>query len=264
MPQCPNPSGPGICKHIHMKPGKIHIGTSGWSYKDWKEIFYPEKMKSTDWLSFYAQSFDCTEINTSFYHMPLAQTVQNWVEKVPARFKFCPKISRYLTHMKKLLDPEEPLQRFFEVFAQVKKHLGPVLIQLPPSLGFKAERTTHFFEVLKTTYKAYDFALEVRHNSWLTSEAYALMKKYNIAFVISQSGAGFPYAEEVTAKHIYVRFHGPKKLYASLYTENMMREYAEKISNWQKAGHDVWVFFNNDFYGYGIDNARQLLALTGK
>jgi len=245
-----------------MKQGKIHIGTSGWSYKDWKEIFYPEKMKSTEWLSFYAKSFHCTEINTSFYHMPLAETVLNWTEKVPARFRFCPKISRYLTHMKKLKEPEEPLQRFFDVFSQARKHLGPVLIQLPPTLGFEEERTAYFFNVLKENYSDYRFALEVRHKSWLNNIAYDLMKRYHIAFVISQSGVGFPYAEEVTAKHIYIRFHGPGKLYASMYTEKTMQEYTNKILGWQQAGHDVWAFFNNDYDGYGIDNARQLVTMT--
>jgi uncharacterized protein YecE (DUF72 family) len=247
-----------------MRPGKIHIGTSGWSYKHWKDIFYPEGLKTTEWLQCYAQSFDCTEINNSFYRMPGAQTVLDWAEKVPAGFKFCPKISRYLSHMKKLKDPEEPMQRFFGVFSQIKKQLGPILIQLPPNLGFNEERTTHFFRLLKDEYNDYEFALEVRHETWLSEEALKLMKRYNVAFVISQSGVGFPYAEVVTAKHIYIRFHGPKKLYASLYAKNTLQEYAEKMVGWQKAGHHVWAFFNNDIHGYAIENARQLIGFTGK
>jgi uncharacterized protein YecE (DUF72 family) len=165
--------------------------------------------------------------------------------------------------MKKLNEPEEPMHRFFEVFAQVKKHLGPVLIQLPPNLGFNEERTAYFFRLLKETYSDYDFALEVRHETWLSEEALKLMKRYRVAFVISQSGVGFPYAEAITAKHIYIRFHGPKKLYASLYSPKAMQEYAEKMIDWQQAGHHVWAFFNNDFHGYAIDNARQLAGLTG-
>src|SRR6186997_30474 len=92
--------------------GKIHIGTSGWSYKDWVEIFYPKKVKTKDWLSHYAKTFDCTEINGSFYRLPSKQTVINWVNMVSKQFKFCPKMSRYLTHLKKLREPEEPLERF--------------------------------------------------------------------------------------------------------------------------------------------------------
>src|SRR5436305_8439995 len=117
-------------------PLKLHIGTSGWSYKHWKDIFYPPKLKSTDWLKYYTRFFKTTEINTSFYHLPKPQTIEKWMREVPAGFRFCPKISRYITHMKKLRDPEESLGRFFEIFEPMHKMMGPVLIQLPPSLKF--------------------------------------------------------------------------------------------------------------------------------
>jgi len=240
---------------------KIHIGTSGWSYKDWKGLYYPEKLKTTEWLSYYAKQFDNTEINTSFYHLPKRQTVLNWAEKVPKRFRFCPKISRYLTHMKKLHEPDEPLERFFEVFDLIKPVLGPVLIQLPPSLKFNYDLALSFFDILWRKYKAYDFALEVRHNTWLENDSLDLMTKYNIAFVISQSGIGFPYSEMVTSKNIYVRFHGPGKLYASSYTDETLKGFATKFKKWIKEGHVLWIFFNNDFYGYAINNAEKLKEL---
>src|SRR4051812_23915574 len=118
---------------MDMKTGLVHIGTSGWSYKHWRGIYYPEEMKPTDYLAFYAQSFQVSEINSSFYNLPKVATVEGWVKKVPKGFMFCPKMSRYLTHMKKLHDPEESLERFFEVFEPMRKHMGPVLVQLPPS-----------------------------------------------------------------------------------------------------------------------------------
>lgn len=244
-----------------MATGKVYIGTSGWSYKHWKSLYYPEKMKSTDWLTYYANEFNITEINTGFYHLPKEQTVLNWADKTPKRFRFCPKISRYITHMKQLNDPEEPLQRFFEVFAPIKKQLGPVLIQLPPRSSFNYDKTEHFFKVLYRDYKAYDFALEVRHDTWMQKEALDLMTKYDIAFVISQSGVGFPYAEYVTARNIYIRFHGPGKLYASLYTDEDMKAYAKKIRKWTKEGHNVWAFFNNDLFGHAITNAKMLMEI---
>lgn len=220
-------------------------------------------MKSTDWLSFYANDFEITEVNTSFYHLPKEQTVLNWAAKVPKHFKFCPKISRYLTHMKKLHEPEESLQRFFEVFEPIRKQLGPVLIQLPPSLKFNYEVVEHFFKILKKEYKKYDFVIEVRHITWLESDALDLLTQYNIGFVISQSGVGWPYAEHVTSEHIYVRFHGPGKLYASSYTDEMLREFAKKIKKWIKNGHSVWAFFNNDWFTYAIQNAKTLMKLLG-
>lgn len=241
-----------------MADKRIHIGTSGWSYKDWKGIFYPEKMKASDWLSFYAEHFDTTEINSSFYRMPTAETVLNWATKVPEGFTFCPKMSRFLTHMKKLNEPEEPLRRFFEVFAPIKPHLGPILLQLPPFLKYNPEKVVYFFELLKSQYAGYDFALEVRHNTWMSNEAIELMKQYDIAWVISQSGVGFPYAEHITSEHIYFRFHGPRKLYASSYPDETLKEYALKFKKWHKAGHTLWIYFNNDWYGYGINNANTL------
>src|SRR4051812_26378739 len=112
-----------------MKATAIHIGTSGWSYKHWKKIFYPENLPPADWLQFYATRFNITEINTSFYHTPQETTTEAWKKKVPARFMFCPKMSRYLSHMKKLKEPEESMQRFFTAFAPLKRKIGPVLVQ---------------------------------------------------------------------------------------------------------------------------------------
>lgn len=188
---------------------KAHIGLSGWSYKEWKGIFYPDDIKSTQWLDYYAERFSTVEINASFYRMPKAQTVVNWTERAPGNFLFCPKMSRYITHIKRLKDCEEPLEYFFEIFGPMKKKMGPILIQLHPTQKFDYERAEAFFELLNT-YKGYEFAIEGRHKTWLDDSAFDLMAKYKIAWVISQSGVGFPYAEMVTAKYIYIRFHGPE------------------------------------------------------
>lgn len=246
----------------YVKAGKLHIGTSGWSYKEWKEAYYPKELKSTDWLSYYAKEFDCTEINASFYHLPQRKTIENWVNKVADDFKFCVKMSRYLTHMNKLSTPEEPLQRFFDVFDLMKEKMGPVLIQLPPSLAFHEEKTTYFYDLLKTKYSDYDFAMEVRHASWLQERSIELMEQYKIAFVISQSGVGFPYAEHVTAKDVYVRFHGPGKLYYSVYENDMLHDYAVKFKHWLKKGHNVWAFFNNTAELAALDNAKTLREMV--
>lgn len=241
-----------------MRKHGIYIGTSGWSYKHWIGIFYPEDLKTTDWLLYYSERFKISEINSSFYHLPKLQTTETWAKKVPKDFMFCPKMSRYLTHMKKLNDPEESFQKFFDVFAPLKRKLGPVLIQLPPSLGFNAEKAEHLFKLCKKSYSYYRFALEVRHNTWLGEESTSLMKKYNIAFVISQSGTRFPYAELVTSENIYVRFHGPGQLYASSYTDEQLQKFAQLFKEWYKQGHSVWAFFNNDVFGYAFQDAKRL------
>ena len=243
---------------------KIHIGTSGWSYKHWKGLFYPQKLKATEWLPWYAQHFKTTEINGSFYRLPKEETVISWTKKVPEDFIFCPKMSRYLTHMKKLKDPEESLERYFSVFEFMKEMMGPVLLQLPPILKFNYDTAENLYALLKKKYKKYEFVMEVRHESWLQDESLTLMTKYDIGFVISQSGNEFPYSEMVTAKNIYVRFHGPEDLYASSYTDVMLKKYWTKFKKWIREGHVIWAFFNNDIYGYAVKNAEKLIEISNK
>ncbi|WP_353720437.1 DUF72 domain-containing protein [Dyadobacter sp. 676] len=238
----------------------IHIGTSGWSYKHWKEIFYPKDVKPAEYLAFYARHFPVSEINNSFYRLPAKETVGKWVASVPADFMFCPKMSRYLSHLKKLHDPREPLERFFDVFGDFKKHLGPILVQLPANSRFGADVAGAFYEETDH-YKDFRFALEVRHPSWFSEESIRLMKKHRVSLVFSQADK-FPYLEEITAKDIYLRFHGPTSLYSSPYSDEVMEEYAGKFAAWAEEGHRVWAFFNNDVGGHALDNARKLQQLV--
>jgi uncharacterized protein YecE (DUF72 family) len=245
-------------------PKHLHIGTSGWSYKHWKGLYYPAGLATAKWLSFYAQTFSTTEINASFYRLPSPETVMKWMKQVPRRFVFCPKMSRYLTHLKKLNEPEEPLERFFGLFEPMKKNMGPVLVQLPPVLKFNYETADHFYHLLATTYRDYEFVMEVRHNTWLQKDSLDLMTRYDVGFVISQSGEKFPYSEMITAKNIYIRFHGPGQLYASSYSNEMLNAFAKKFRRWIKEGHTIWAYFNNDVNGYAVADAKKLMAIMAK
>jgi uncharacterized protein YecE (DUF72 family) len=245
------------------QPG-IHIGTSGWSYAHWKEIFYPKTVRQKDWLKYYASIFSCVEINGSFYRLPTIETAQTWSDTVSDDFIFCPKMSRFLTHMKKLRNPEEPLQRFFSIFEPLRKKLGPVLIQLPPQLKFHKEVAEYFYYQLKANYSIYDFVLEIRDESWLSAESLDMLSKNNIGLVISQSANEFPYAEIITATNIYVRFHGPKELYASSYSNKMLHVFAAKFMKWKEEGHAVWAFFNNDIHGHAVKDAQRLMQMIKK
>jgi len=190
--------------------------------------------------------------------------VIEWTKKVPEDFMFCPKMSRFLTHMKKLNEPEEPLERFFGIFQPMKKMMGPVLLQLPRMLKFNYDKANHLYHLLKTKYRNYEFVIEVRHRAWLEKESLALMKKYNIGLVISQSGEKFPYSEMITSKNIYIRFHGPQQLYASSYCDEMLKYFARKIIEWEKEGQEVWAFFNNDVFGYAFKDAKRLIQMVEK
>lgn len=244
--------------------GKIHVGTSGWSYKHWKGVFYPHKLASAKWLPYYADSFSTTEINASFYRLPSEETVLKWKNQVPDNFLFCPKMSRYLTHMKKLREPEEPLERFFSVYHHLEKKIGPVLLQLPPFLKFNYHVAEHLYQLLKKQYRQYQFVMEVRHDTWMREESLTLMTKYDVGLVISQSAEFFPYSEMITAKNIYVRFHGPKELYASSYSDKALKSFADKFQRWMKEGHQIWVYFNNDIHAHAARDAQRLMQLAGK
>jgi uncharacterized protein YecE (DUF72 family) len=236
----------------------IFIGTSGWSYGHWTGIFYPENIKPARYLEYYITQFDCVELNSSFYHLPLKSTVNGWMQRTPDSFTFCLKLSRFITHQKKLANIDEPLKRFFDVFENMKLRMGPVLIQLPPGLTFDKALICNFFDLLEELYNQYRFAIEVRNKSWLSDDFFQLLHQYNIAFVIADSGKRYPFYEIVTADFVYLRLHGPEQLYASDYSEATLQDYASKIISWLHEGREVWVFFNNDFGGYAVKNASRL------
>lgn len=246
-----------------MADASIQIGTSGWSYKHWRNLFYPKGVKVAEWLPYYGRYFTTTEINGSFYRIPTEQTVATWAAQTPHSFLFCPKMSRYLTHMKKLREPEEPLARFFTAMAPLAEKMGPVLLQLPPHLGFNETVTAAFFSTLGHLYPENQFVLEARHPTWMQPAAIALLERWGIGWVIAQSGTDWPYSEIVTASNVYLRLHGPEQLYASAYNDAQLEQLALKIAAWRQQGCRVWAYFNNDIHGYAPVDALRLATLCG-
>jgi uncharacterized protein YecE (DUF72 family) len=247
-----------------MSTGQLYIRTSGWSYKHWRGSFYPANLPVSGQLEYYSQHFNATEINSSFYKLPLPSTVRHWQETVPKTFRFCPKISRFITHAKKLNDPQQACPRFFDVFNPYRNNCGPILIQLPAILTFNAERTNTFFSYLRNNYKGWSFSLEARHETWSSPGALALLKRLRVGWVIADSGDRWASSEIVTARHIYLRFHGPDGSYATSYTTATLKAWARKCRGWLDQGHNLWIFFNNDIHGYATDNARTLAKLLGR
>jgi uncharacterized protein YecE (DUF72 family) len=248
----------------NMSFTKLHIGTSGWSYKHWSGIFYPEYCKADKYLEFYTTKFACVELNSSFYHLPLKSTVTGWMNRTPETFKFCTKLSRLITHQLQLVNAEGALQNFLDVFGGMNKRLGPVLIQLPPGLTYNQSLISNFFNIIKEKYSCFQFAVEVRNKSWINDNFFDLLGWYGITFVIADSGDRFPYSETVTSGSVYLRFHGREQLYASDYDETDLRSYAEKIINWLSEGKEVWVFFNNDYHGFAVKNAGRLIEIVSQ
>jgi uncharacterized protein YecE (DUF72 family) len=238
----------------------VLIGTSGYNYKDWKGIFYPEDIPQKQWLSYFSQQFSTVEINATFYGSFTQKTFKKWAGQVPDDFQFTIKGSRFLTHIKRLKDSKDSLEKFVEASSGLGKKLSCMLWQLPGNFHFKrketVERLEEFFSFLPVTTRQ---VFELRHDSWFVEEVYALLRKYNVGFVINDSSR-YPWREEMTADFVYIRFHGPRQLYASKYSEEEMENWAEKIKEYRKS-YDVYCYFNNDFFGYAIENARQLLQL---
>lgn len=235
---------------------RIYIGTSGWSYDHWKGIFYPEDRPKAKWLEFYADHFMSVEVNATFYRSMKPKTFENWREKTPDRFLWAVKASRYITHIRRLKDVREPLERFMASLKLLREKLGPILFQLPPSLAFDAEVFESFCNYLPEE-KLY--TIEARHPSWLEEDALSALRRHHIAWCISDTPGRYPYCEAVTSDFIYIRLHGSRKLYSSEYSEEELRAWAEKIRRW---GKDTYVYFNNDFMGYAPKNAARLKELT--
>lgn len=231
---------------------EIRIGTSGWNYPHWKNIFYPENLSRGKWLEFYIKHFETVELNATFYRLPAEKTFQNWYKRTPKGFIWSLKASKFITHTRRLKDVQEPLNKFYSAVSKLKEKCGPILFQLPPSLVFEKNLLEDFCEVLDSSYK---YTLEVRNKSWINDDTFEILKKYNVAFCISDTAGKYPYHEEITADFVYIRLHGPTKLYASEYTEQAISHWAEKLTNW---GKDAFVYFDNDFEGYAIKNAKML------
>ncbi len=247
---------------------KILVGTSGWVYKDWAEMFYPEDLKE-DKLIFYAREFNTVELNSSFYHLPASETFKNWRKKTPKDFIFTVKVSRFITHQKRLITDDrgkEAIARLVSHASGLEEKLGVFLIQLPPNFKADTERLDKFLgaynEEVKKNHLKCGLVIEFRNESWFTDEVMKILEKYKTALVISSSSQ-IPMDIKFTADLAYIRFHGPGQLFSSKYSEEQLETWAEKIKNFPPGIKKVFVYFNNDFKGYAILNARYLKELLG-
>lgn len=237
----------------------IKIGTSGYSYKDWADgIFYPEGLPQKEWLEFYCKHFDTVELNVTFYRLLKEKTFSNWYERTSSKFHFVIKGSRFITHIRKLKNCEEPLELLFSRARNLKDKLRVVFWQMPASQKKNLERLGNFCEILRKVFTPnIKHTFEFRDDGWFSEDVYQLLRKYNIALCVADSPE-WPSVKEITADFIYLRFHGGKKLYGSQYSKQELESWAKDIEGWHKQKKDVYAFFNNDMQGYAIKNARQL------
>lgn len=231
------------------------IGTSGWNYDTWKDDFY-EGVPRSRWLRHCSETFTAVEVNATFYRQQSKSTFEKWRETVTDDFTFAVKGNRYLTHSKKLLDPEEPIDRERDRATTLGSKLGAVLWQLPPNLGRNVPRLREFSETLSSRWPG-RHTLEFRDRSWFDEEVADCLREHGIAVCISDA-ADWPMWEEVTADFVYVRLHGHTRTYASSYSGGNLDRWADRIRGWMASGRDVHVYFDNDSEGAAPRDAVRL------
>jgi uncharacterized protein YecE (DUF72 family) len=230
------------------------IGTSGWHYDDWRGRFYPEKLPKTKWLEFFSNHFNTLELNNSFYHLPSEAAFHNWYHSSPPDFVFAVKVSRFVTHIKRLKDCADAIDNFMSRARLLKEKLGPLLYQLPPGLHRDDARLEAFLTKLPPDLK---HAIEFRHQSWFTEEVFDMLRYNHVGFcVFDMPKLTSPLL--ATAGFAYVRFHGRQGLYSSRYTDAEMADWAKKINVLSKKLEAVYIYFNNDVSGYALENARTI------
>jgi uncharacterized protein YecE (DUF72 family) len=241
--------------------GRLFIGTSGYVYQHWRRRFYPAGLAAREWLPFYARSFDTVELNNPFYRLPERATFAAWRRTVPAGFVFAVKASRYLTHIKRLRAPAEPLARFLRRARALGPTLGPLLFQLPESFHLDLDRLERFLRALarQRARGPVRAVLEVRHASWLEPRALDRLRESDVALCLTDWRAT-PVAGPLTASFVYVRRHGPLHRYRGRYPDATLDADATSIRGWQREGRDVYVYFNNDVGGHAVRDAIRLLA----
>ena len=236
------------------RKGHAHIGTSGWSYPHWKGPFYPADLPDSQLLDYYCQHFRTVEINNSFYHLPSEAALEQWRRTTPADFVFAAKASRYITHMKKLKEPEDSCKTFLDRMAILGRKLGPIVFQLPPRWHYNGKRLAALLACLPRSHR---YAFEFRDPDWINDEALALLQRYNAAFCIYEL-AGFRSPLHVTADFVHIRLHGPEGAYQGKYDGRTLASWARRIQGWLDEGRDVYIYFDNDEAGYAVENALDL------
>jgi uncharacterized protein YecE (DUF72 family) len=232
---------------------EVRIGCSGWQYRHWRGTFYPPDLPQLRWFDYYASQFDTVEINNTFYRLPEATTFAAWNKRAPAGFLYAVKASRFITHMKKLKDPVDPLEQLFSRARSLGSTFGPVLYQLPPRWKLDIDRLNTF---LRSLPKRRRHAIEFRDPSWYTDEVFALLTHHRVALCLHDM-AGSATGLMAVGPFVYVRFHGPRK-YSGRYEERVLDDWAMWLASQLRDGRSVFAYFNNDVGGHAPRDAIRL------
>ncbi|WP_327280269.1 MULTISPECIES: DUF72 domain-containing protein [unclassified Streptomyces] len=237
----------------------VRVGTSGWQYRDWSGVLYPPDLPQRSWLEAYAERFATVESNNAFYRLPSPEVFARWRERTPAGFVIAVKASRFLTHVKRLHDPEEPVHRLMTHAAALGERLGPVLLQLPPTLQADPDALDACLTCFPTGSRV---AVEPRHASWWTADVRSVLVGHGAALCWADRGSRPVTPLWRTADWGYVRFHQGRAAPAPRYGRTALRSWADRIHDAWPPDADVFAYFNNDFGGAAVVNARTFARLV--
>lgn len=243
-------------------PRPVHVGCSGWQYRDWRGVLYEPGLAQRRWLERYGQAFDTVEVNSTFYRLARPAAVQEWLRETPPGFLFAAKASRYLTHVRRLRDLREGIARFYDALAPLvaSPKLGPIVWQLPANFQRDDERLASALAVLPAGRHCWEF----RHPTWFTEEVYALLRGHGCALVIGDHPRWPFQAHVLTTDWTLVRLHHGRRGRRGNYSEREVDAWAARIGEWRRHA-EVFAYFNNDWEGFAVRNARRLkrrLALS--
>jgi len=231
-----------------------YIGTSGWHYDHWQDRFYPKTLTKAKWLEFYASHFTTVELNNSFYRLPSETAFTTWHDSSPANFTFAVKVSRFITHIKRLRNSEEAVDNFISRAKILAEKLGPLLYQLPPNMHRNDEILESFLSTLPQGMK---HVFEFRHQSWLEDKVFEILHKHNVGFcVFDMPSVSCPLV--ATADFAYIRFHGSTGLYFSCYSDEELADWAKRLANLAQNLEAIYIYFNNDAEAFAVRNAITL------
>ena len=238
----------------------IRIGCSGWAYKHWRGVFYPEGLPQTRWFARYAEEFDTVEINNSFYRLPKAETFEKWRKQASDDFRYAVKANRFLTQAKKLRDCAEPLERMMSAVSHLGDRLGPILYQLPPGLGLDLRRLEDFLQILPAGVTS---VFEFRSPSWYVSATFELLERFGASFC-AHDMQGSRTQRIAVGPAAYVRFHGAAGKYWGRYSDETLLSWTDWLVSQANEGRQCWCYFNNDIHGHAIEDARTLKSMVGQ
>jgi uncharacterized protein YecE (DUF72 family) len=238
----------------------VLIGTSGWTYDGWRGPFYPKDIPRKDWLAWYGTQFPTTEINGSFYRTPSLDAVREWREQTPKPFYFAWKASKFITHWKRLSAKSgNSIELMVTRLKVLKPKVAAVLFQLPPQFPKNRERLASFFKMLPRHYR---YAFEFRHDSWYEDDVLDLLRENDVSLCLSDHHDA-PSPWMATARHVYVRGHGPSGRYKDNYPEATLRAWARHIRTWRRQRRQVLVYFDNDQKSAAPKDAQRLQEMLG-